>query len=130
MFRTIKALVGELHGINLRLKDLIALQESQGPADERLEALELSRSVWEAEIEGILLKADGHQKAARSAESRTRTMVRHHEDLADPIFGDREEVEAPVPERYVPASEEEGMPDVRLDVATNNKARALNAKFQ
>jgi len=129
MFSTIKALVGELHGINLRLKDLIELQRENGPADERLEALELSRSVWEAEIEGILLKADGHQKAARSAESRTRTMVRHYEELADPFDPDSPEVTAPVPDGYAPISEVERVQPMRLDVAPDYKTQALRAKF-
>ena len=32
MFKTIRALVGELHALNLRLKDLIEIQREAGPA--------------------------------------------------------------------------------------------------
>jgi len=129
MFSTIKALVGELHGINLRLKDLIELQRLQGPADDRLQELELSRATWEAEIEGVLLKAEGREKAARSAEARTRTMKRHYEDESD--FGDPDSAEEPeaVPLGYAPTSAEEQMHHVHVGMAEDYKTQALRAKF-
>jgi len=129
MFSTLKALVGELHGINLRLKDLIELQREAGPADDRLDDLELSRARWEAEVEGILLKADGHQKAARSAEARTRTMQKHYEDQLDPFDPDSQEIEAPVRSGYAPAGEGEGLPPVHMELAPDYKTQALRAKF-
>lgn len=129
MFSTIKAMVGELHGINLRLKELIELQRLAGPADERLEALELSRAMWEAEIEGILLKADGHQKAARSAESRTRTMKKHYEDETYPFGDESEEVQTPVRDSYDPPVQADGLLPMHVDVAEDYKTTALRAKF-
>jgi len=130
MFSTIKALVGELHGINLRLKDLIELERRNAPNDERIDELERSRAMWEAEVEGILLKADGHQKAARSAEARTRTMKRHYEDQLDPFDPDSPQIEAPVPERHAEAERTEGVHVLSVGVAPDHKTLALRAKFQ
>ena len=107
------------------------------PSDRRLDELEelvvkleLDRARWEVETEGVLLKAEGKLKAANNAEARTRTMKRSYEKLIDPFDPDGEAVQAPVPEGYVPASAEEAMHPVRVDLAPISKKEfALRAKW-
>lgn len=113
-----------------KLDLLIDQQEQQGPAEERLEELERSRARWEAEIEAMLLKADSTLKSAANAESRARTMMKHAEKL-DPFHDEGEAAEAPIVQGgYAPASEEEGLLPMHLDVAPlNSKALALRAKY-
>ncbi len=129
MFKTFRRLVEGLDRLNATLGALARAQAEQGPATDRLEVLELSRSQWEAEMEGIFLKADGKAKAAASSEARERTMRKSYEHLIDPLDDDRQEESTPLPLGYAPASETEGMPAVRLDVAPDNKTRALNSKW-
>jgi len=99
------------------------------PLLERLVDLEQSRSMWEAEVEGILAKAEGKLKAAANAEARERTMQKRHEADLDPFSIDSDEVEALIPIDDVAAGEEEGLPPVRMDVAPDYKALALSRKF-
>jgi len=99
------------------------------PAEARLEALERSRAVWEAELEALVLKAESTLKSANNAESRARTMKRHNEKHADPFDDDGEEVERAVPEGYAPAVPEEELQPLHMGVATDDKARAMMLKF-
>ena len=99
------------------------------PVFERLLDLEQSRSMWEAEVEGILAKAEGKLKAAANSEARERTMQKRHEADPDPFGIDSDEVETLVPIGDVAAGEEEGVQPVRVDVAPDYKAVALARKF-
>jgi len=99
------------------------------PVFERLQDLEQSRSMWEAEVEGVLAKAEGKLKAAANSEARERTMRKTYENDVDPFGDDSEEVEAVFPVGDVAAGEEEGLPAVRMDVAPDYKAIALSRKF-
>jgi len=96
---------------------------------QQLEGLLLSQAKWEAEMEALVMKAEGAQKAALNAESRSRTMMKHAEKLADPLGLEGEEVEEDVREGYAPGVEEEGMLPLRLDVAPTHKEIALRYKF-
>jgi len=132
----IRRLPGAIHDLAfgvaqcaVRLETLIKLQDENGPSDERLEALERSRARWEAEMEAQLLKADSTLKSASNAESRSRTMLRHAEKHADPFAEEGEEVEAPVLGLDDPRIEEERLLPVPMDLASNNKAHALRAKW-
>ncbi len=129
MFSTFRALVSELERLNIHLAALVRLQGAQGPDRDRLVALELSRAQFEADMEGVLLKAEGQLKAARAAEARERNMKKSYEDLIDPFDTDSEAEPRPVPQGYAPAGEAEGLPSVRLDLAPDNKTRALNSKW-
>lgn len=115
------------------LDALLDVHRDAGPAVDRLDALELSRHQFEAEMDGLVLKAEGKFKAANNAEARQRQLLKSYEKLADPLGLDVDEVEAagsavlPV---HVAAGENGGVPAVRLGLATNNKTAAVNGKWQ
>jgi len=96
---------------------------------QQLEGLLLSRAKWEAEMEAQVLKADSALKSALNAESRSRTMMKHAEKLADPLDLEGEEGEEAIRPDYAARSEEEGVQPVRLDVAPNHRENALRYKF-
>lgn len=100
-----------------------------GSALERIEALELSRGTWEAEVEATLLKADGKLKAANNAEARARTMERHVEKQLDPFDREGEEIPETIPEGDGAGGEEEWVQPVPVAVEANPKTRALRMKF-
>jgi len=132
-FRRLPGVIQELHGgllaVASALKTLIELQAQTGPADERLEELERTRARWEAEMEALILKADSTLKSASNAESRSRTMLRHAEKIADPFAEEGDEVEAPVPNGDAPRIPEDRLQPVPVGVAPSNKAHALRAKW-
>jgi len=104
--------------------------DEAGPAIDRLEELERSRTLWEAQIEALILKAESTYKSAANSESRARTMERRNEKNADPFAEDSEEVEGAVPRGYEPASEEEALQPLHLDLARPvGKTNALRSKF-
>jgi len=107
-----------------------ALEENKASTD-RLDDLELSRSRFEADIEGLFLKAEGKLKAAANAEARERTMARKRfeESDTDPFDDDREEEQEALPEGYAEAGYPEEMHAVPVGVETNSKAHALRFKF-
>ena len=122
-----------LSSLNNTLDKLCQTQRAQGPAVERLAALELSRSQWEAECEGLLLKAEGKLRAANNAEARERALRKTYEHLIDPLAEDGEQAEASGrnahPGHDAPPSEDDRLQAVRLDVAPSNKTLAQRAKF-
>jgi len=132
----IRSLPGQIEGLARALKSvsealaaLIELQRQNGPSDERLQKLELSRAQWEAELEAMLLKAESTYKAANASESRSRTMLRHAEKIADPFAEEGDEVEAPVPNGDAPRIPEDRLQPVPVGVAPSNKASAQRAKW-
>lgn len=91
---------------------------------DRLDELEQSRSIFEAEMMALVMKAEGQYQAANNAESRTRTMKKSYEKLIDPFEIDSEEMqEAPVQPL---GNDEQPLP---LELPPNNKAYALRAKW-
>ena len=132
IFRDFRALVAALRELVTVLEQGVQAQRELGPARDRLDALELSRHHFEAEIQGVLLQADGKLKAAKNAEARERQLKRSYERQLDSGFEDIEESAAkgdtvlPVDAQ---ASEAQGLQPVRLGLATNNKAHAVRAKF-
>lgn len=76
------------------------LEESGGAPrlEGRLEELERTRAKWEAELEGLMLKAEGKFNAARAAEERTRAKEKRAEELHEAVHGDPEELEDLPPE--------------------------------
>ncbi len=111
------------------LKAFIELRVHDGGSEERLQELERTRAMWEAEMEALQVKADSTLKSASNAESRSRTMLRHAEKLADPLDFEGEEIEAAVPAGHAPGGEEEGLQPVHLGVAPSHKELALRHKF-
>lgn len=105
-----------------------------GDASERLEMLERSRGAWEAEMEALVLKADGKLKAQMNSEARERTLKRSYEKNADPFDPDREENidpgQDPVWDGNAPPGQTEGMLPVRVGMeADDKKAMILRMKF-
>jgi len=108
---------------------LRANQASELPL-ERLLELERSRSLWEADVEGILAKAEGKLKAAANAEARERTMVKSYENELDPFSDDSEELQERIPPVDAEVSYQEEVQPMHLGVAPESKkAYALRAKF-
>jgi len=113
-----------------RLAASATVIRENAPALDRLEALELSRAQFEADIEGVLLKAEGKLKAAANAEARERHQ-RNRREQTDPFDEEGAEGTAPVRAGDVEGSEEDGLLGVRMDVEEplSGKAYALRAKF-
>lgn len=109
---------------------LVELFKEQGPQDDRIKKLELSRAEWEAEVAGLIMKADSTLKSASNAESRSRTMLRHAEKHADPFAEESNEAQEGIPPQYAEVSESQGMQPMRVDVAPpNEKELRLRMKY-
>ena len=97
---------------------------------ERLQELERSRALWEADVEGLLQKAEGKLRAAANAEARERTMKDFHEDDVDPFPPDSPEVQARLQDDDAEAVYPEEVLPLPVDVASESrKAFALRMKF-
>ncbi len=140
IFGTFRRLVAALEKIIERLvvlaeilEGLLEIQRELGPARGRLEALELSRATFEAEMGALVLKADGKLKAASNAEARERQLKKSYERLADEI-----DIDGPGSEPEgntvlgddAEASEAERLHAMHLGVApVDGKTARLRAKF-
>lgn len=82
-------------------------------------------------MEGLYLKAEGKAKAAANAEARERQLKKSYEanlDTFDPD-GEAGSGKSPILPDDVEAGETERMSALRLDVAPDNKALAVRAKW-
>jgi len=135
IFSDFRALVAAVQRLASTVEDLGAAQRELAPARVRLEALELSRHQFEAQIEGVLLKAEGKLKAANNSEARERQLKRSYESQLDSFNPDGKEghEEGVEPQAVfsddAQAGKEERMRALRLDVAPDHKALALRYKF-
>ena len=131
LFRGFSRLLEAIKALTSSVDRIAQLHYEMGPALDRLEKLERSRIHFEAECEGMLLKADGKLRAANSAEARERQLKKAHQRIADPLGETLEEGETPAPvlPDHVAGSETEGLRPVRLALAPNNKTAAVRAKF-
>ena len=113
------------------VRELVEVQRQIAPATVRLDALERERHNFEAMAEGLLLKAEGKHKAANNAEARERALKRSYEKNIDELdlSGDEVEGERGVLPIHVATGENERLSPVRVDVAPNNKAAAITAKW-
>jgi len=130
---TLANLADHLSNIAIRLQELTEVQSRATPPTERLELLELSRHQFEANCEGMLLRAEGKLGAAKNAEQRERQLKKSYAHLVDTV--DEIGVEPETAERYpdsnhdAATSEEERVSALPLDVAVSPKALAQRAKF-
>lgn len=138
IFQGFRRFLEAITALTSALGALAEIQRELGPAQwfgktalDRLEVLERTRHQFEAECEGMLLKADGKLKAAASAEARERQLKKSTERLADPFpeEGEGGPDQAPVLPNHAAAGEAPGLPPLRLALATNSKAHAVRAKF-
>jgi len=117
-----------IQSLTTAVQSLELAQAEDAPSEARLDDLERSRSLWEAQMDAILVKADSTLKSANNAESRARTMKRAYERL-DPFDEEGEEVETAVPSGHVENGEEQEVLPLRVDVAPTGKALATRLKF-
>jgi len=129
VFSTIRGLRESVDRLTAAVQEIADSQSVSGLSEERLADLERTRALWEAEIEALVLKAEGSYKSASNAEARARTMEKHVEKQLDPFGGEGEEIPEAVPAGDVEGGEEDGVPPVYLDVAEDDKTRALRMKF-
>jgi len=99
MIRYFRSLLEALQNIAIPMESVAALllivaekSHSEGDVDGRVTALELSRTKWEAELEGLVAKAEGQYRAAANAEARARTHAKAAEVFEE---GDEESAEDP-----------------------------------
>lgn len=128
-----RSLVEAVQNLVLVLNQLLQVQREAGPALDRIAALEMTRHQFEAECQGLLLKAEGKEKAARNAEARERQLKRSYERDPDPFSENGDEV-AEAGRAILPVhaagGEAEGMLPLRVGVAPDDKAAAVNAKWR
>ncbi len=131
VLRDFRRIADALERLVAHQKAVLLAETKRLPSTDRLDALELSRSQFEAEMEGLLLRAEGKLKAAANAEARERTMSRkrHEEADVDPFPDDREEIEEALPGDYAAPGFEEELHPLHLGLEKNSKAYALRAKY-
>lgn len=134
LLEALEAIAEQLATLTASQDELARLQREMGPGLDRVEKLEISRHQFEAEIEGMLLRAEGKLKAASNAEARERQLKKSYEKhILDPLDPDSQEsTEEGQPAflaRDAARSEAERLHPVHLDLAPNNKADAVRAKW-
>lgn len=119
-----------LERISVSLSAAARNHEEREPLLHRLNELERTRGLWEAQVEGLLAKAEGKLKAAANAEARERTMQKRYEADFDP-FGPHGEEEGPaVPEDDAEVGYPEEVQPVHLGVeAESPRQLRLRYKF-
>jgi len=126
-------LIAAIEALSRVLAEAADREKSLGPALDRLTALETSRHQFQAEIEGLLLRAEGKLKAAANAEARERQLKKSYEKNLDPFpdggNGEPSTAGDPILSYDAAASEAERLQALRLDVAPSNKALAQRAKW-
>ena len=131
--RVFRPLVESVEQLTGTLVAVAEIQQERGPAIDRLDALELSRVRFEAECEGLLLKADGKLKAANNSEARERQLKRA-QDKRDPFGEDGDDrqpatgdEQALLDNVFQAAGADRALEDVAQP--EGKKARALRAKW-
>ena len=129
----LEAIANALQAISENLKAGLDLMVPDRASGNRLEALELSRAKWEAEIDARLLKADSTLRSASNAESRARTMEKHVEKLTGEGPPDGP---PPIPPESIEIHGGDGHPvetsevqPVSVGVEESPKNQRLRAKF-
>ncbi len=126
----IRALPAAIRSLTEAVQEVVELMAENGPAIERLEALERSRATWEAEAEGSFLKADSRYKAAAAAEARSRVMEKNASKLADPFAEEGDEVQEGVSPEHALVRAAEALQPMYPDVGSlSPKELALRMKF-
>lgn len=141
MFKTIKSLSSAIQGLeqtvtqfNIQLLEAPQNVATDTESAARLDALEVRQSVWEAEMEAQLVKADSKYKSARNAEERSRTMAKRDAETSEGSEDGVEEIQAALEQirlqdSHVESSQENGMQQLHPSVGIGAKETALRAKF-
>ncbi len=126
VLKEISRLPDAIHRLSSTLQAVLVEWKETAPGAERLDELERSRALWEAEIEAGLLKADSKYKAAANAESRTRKQL----EKLDPFLEEGDEVPEGIPPLNAYVGPQEEVPGLYPDVAPlNSKQLALRFKY-
>jgi len=130
VLRDFRRLVEAIEHGAAALAGILEIHRENGPAVARLDALELSQARWEAEVEAVLLKAEGKLQAANNSEARERTMRKSYEKFIDPLDEDSEEGFSGVRPGDAEGGESEGVLPLSVDLApVDRKATAMNFKY-
>ncbi len=141
MFRFIREPLEVLRELNQRLLAVSeALSADRGPEAgdglllTRVGDLEVSRALWEAEMEALVLKAQGKYNSARNAEQRTKTMQASIDDGTGEGDSDgAAEIIAALQLQLLSANgepgPEEGLQPVHEDLGLRGKAAAQRMKY-
>ncbi len=141
MFKTIKRLSDTIQDLTEGVTQLIAMlselpqvSTTDDGALARLDALEVRQSVWEAECEAQLVKADSKYKSARNAEERSRTMAKRDAETSEGSEDGMAEIQEALEQihlqnQHAEGSQENGVQQLRPDLGSHPKATALRAKF-
>jgi hypothetical protein len=111
-----------------------ASEEKLDDLHRRVDSIELQKAKWEAEVEAVLLKAEGKLSAANNAEARARTMKKNYEKHFDPLDDDREAAPQGIPPGDGSGFGEQGMLPMPMGVENDYlpetpKSAAIRAKF-
>ncbi len=126
VLRELRRLPDALHRVASALQAVAESQREYAPSDERLDELERTRSIWEAEMEAGFMKAESKYKAANAAESRAR---KQNEKL-DPFLEESDDLPEGIPPQYADFGPAETLPAMRPDLGLlTPKELALRMKF-
>lgn len=130
LLEAIQSISGTLRTLVMREGGIGGRGALDGALEDRVRALELQREVWEADVEGLVLKAKGQYKAAAAAESRARTLAKttdFEEEADEDLFA---RFLQSLPDGEAEGSEEIRVPPVRQVLAgpdtSPSEARAAN----
>jgi len=141
MFKNIKRLSESVQDLTEGVTQLIVMlselpqnSTTDDGALARIDALEVRQSVWEAEMDAQLIKADSKYKSARNAEERSRTMAKQNEETGEGSEDGMAEIQEALQQiqlqnQHVEGSQENGVQQLRPNLGSNAKATALRAKF-
>ena len=145
MIRAIKALPLAIQTLTAKLNHIcetfaayLDIIGSERLLCDRVEALERDRARWEAEVEGLVLKAQGQYKSAASSEQRERQMRKVRDSTDEGDLGSEEAIAeyarqlAHVPPSDVDAGQGQGLPSMYsgMEVGTaKDKNSLIRAKF-
>jgi len=133
VFRQFSRLVEALETVGTRLEEILQQHQGSDTLSQRLDQFELRQAKWEAEVEAVLLKAEGKLNASNNAEARARTMKKAYETHFDPFDEDGQEaIPAGGHQLSIPdatGSEEEIVYPVHMGVAPDNRTSRLRAKW-
>ncbi len=126
VLREISRLPDAIHRLSSTLQAVLTEWKETAPGNERLDELERSRSIWEAEMEAGMMKADSKYKAAAAAESRAR---KQNEKL-DPFLEESDDLPEGIPPQYADFGPAETVPAMHQDLGLlSPKELALRMKF-
>lgn len=133
---TLQGLIEAITAVGTLLAGVLEALHQHGSVANRVAALEQAQSVWQAEVEARLIKADSVLKAARAAEERTRVLANKARDAEGAEGGGDEGEEAvrrfleAVQAGHAAGSEAEGVQPLRSGVAARpGKAASRAAKW-